>query len=204
MQQPRFAGRIKTWNADRGFGFIEPVGGGQEIFVHISARPTSLRRPKIGDSLTFEIELDRDGKKRASKVSGATTRRHGRRRPDAPAPWTLTSTMALVCFVGIYAGLSLTKGVSIWFAVGYAGLSIICLLAYAFDKSAAVAGRWRSSEQSLILLGLVGGWPGGLFAQHLLRHKSSKASFQVAFWISVVVNVAAFVFFHVYTWPEPA
>jgi uncharacterized membrane protein YsdA (DUF1294 family) len=36
---------------------------------------------------------------------------------------------------------------------------------------------------------LVGGWPGALLAQGLLRHKSKKASFQVAFWMTVVANV---------------
>ena len=33
----RFEGIIKSWNDERGFGFIEPSPGGQEIFVHIKA-----------------------------------------------------------------------------------------------------------------------------------------------------------------------
>jgi uncharacterized membrane protein YsdA (DUF1294 family) len=74
----------------------------------------------------------------------------------------------------------------------------VTLVAYALDKSAAVAGRWRVSEQSLLLLGLAGGWPGGLVAQQLLRHKSNKTSFRHAFWGTVVVNVTAFVAFHAY------
>ncbi|XAH22252.1 DUF1294 domain-containing protein [Xylophilus sp. GW821-FHT01B05] len=69
-------------------------------------------------------------------------------------------------------------------------------VAYAFDKSAAVAGKWRTPERTLLLLGLVGGWPGGLLAQQLLRHKSSKASFRAAFWGTVVINVAGFVLLH--------
>jgi uncharacterized membrane protein YsdA (DUF1294 family) len=112
--------------------------------------------------------------------------------------------MAIPAFIAIYIALSLTKGVSIWFAAAYVVLSLICLLAYAFDKSAAIAGRWRSSEQSLLLLGLVGGWPGGLLAQQLLRHKSSKTSFRGAFWVTVVVNVSAFVLFHVHFWSGQA
>jgi uncharacterized membrane protein YsdA (DUF1294 family) len=36
---------------------------------------------------------------------------------------------------------------------------------------------------------MLGGWPGGLIAQQLLRHKSVKSSFQRAFWISVIVNL---------------
>jgi uncharacterized membrane protein YsdA (DUF1294 family) len=65
--------------------------------------------------------------------------------------------------------------------------------AYAIDKSSAVAGEWRISEGTLILLGLACGWPGAIVAQQFLRHKSSKASFQLAFWGSVFVNIVAFV-----------
>ena len=39
---------------------------------------------------------------------------------------------------------------------------------------------------------LVGGWPGGLLAQQWLRHKTSKRSFQQMFWVTVVANVAGF------------
>ena len=196
----RFAGHVKSWNAERGFGFIEPSGGGQEIFLHISAVPTQLRPPKIGQHFTFEVELNRDGKKRASNVGVvATTRSSLRKKRNYPAQWSLASALAIPVFVAIYVALALTRGVSMWFAVAYLGLSIVCLLAYAFDKSAAVEGRWRSSEQSLLLLGLAGGWPGGLVAQQLLRHKSSKASFRTAFWVTVVVNVTAFVAFNSYS-----
>ena len=36
----------------------------------------------------------------------------------------------------------------------------------------------------------MGGWPGGLLAQRMLRHKTGKRSFLVAFWASVLVNVS--------------
>lgn len=198
----RFAGHVKSWNTERGFGFIEPVGGGQEIFLHVCAVPTQFRPPKIGQHFTFEVELNHDGKKRASNIGVAAVPRKGRaKKPESPASWSVASALAIPCFIAVYIALSLTRGVSIWVAAAYALLSILCLLAYAFDKSAAVAGCWRSSEQSLLLLGLAGGWPGGLVAQQLLRHKSSKASFRRAFWGTVVLNVAAFVLFHVYFWP---
>ncbi|MBX3628123.1 MAG: DUF1294 domain-containing protein [Rhizobacter sp.] len=198
----RFAGHVKSWNAERGFGFIEPSGGGQEIFLHISAVPTQLRPPKIGQHFTFEVELNRDGKKRAANVGVATaTRSTLRKKPSNPATWGLASVLAIPSFIAIYVALALTRGVSVWFAVAYLLLSIICLLAYSFDKAAAEAGRWRTSEQSLLLLGLAGGWPGGLVAQQLLRHKSSKASFRAAFWGTAAVNVGAFVGFHLYFKP---
>jgi ABC-type lipoprotein export system ATPase subunit len=46
------------------------------------------------------------------------------------------------------------------------------------------------------LLNILGGWPGALVAQQVLRHKSNKASFRSAFWGTVVVNVAGFVAIH--------
>ncbi len=82
--------------------------------------------------------------------------------------------------------------------VGYIGLSIVTFMAYALDKSSAAARRWRWSERSLLQLGLVGGWPGGLLAQQILRHKSNKTSFRTSFWGTVIANVAAFVLYHVY------
>lgn len=78
-------------------------------------------------------------------------------------------------------------------AVAYLASSLVCFVAYAADKYAARAGGWRTRESTLLLLGLVGGWPGALLAQQFMRHKSVKASFRAAFWLTVAVNVSAFV-----------
>ncbi|WP_407935785.1 DUF1294 domain-containing protein [Cupriavidus necator] len=59
--------------------------------------------------------------------------------------------------------------------------SIITFLAYADDKTRASRNAWRTSEATLHLLALCGGWPGALAAQHLLRHKNRKRGFQFAF-----------------------
>lgn len=77
-------------------------------------------------------------------------------------------------------------------AVAYVTLSILCFAVYAADKSAARSGGWRTREDTLLVMGLLGGWPGALLAQQLLRHKSAKASFRAAFWATVVINVLAF------------
>ncbi|WP_051293729.1 DUF1294 domain-containing protein [Pseudoduganella violaceinigra] len=73
----------------------------------------------------------------------------------------------------------------------YAVASVACFIAYAIDKSAARGGRRRTPERTLLLLGLACGWPGGLAAQQLLRHKSSKVPFLVKFWLTVALNIAA-------------
>jgi uncharacterized membrane protein YsdA (DUF1294 family) len=73
----------------------------------------------------------------------------------------------------------------------YLVASGITFLVYAIDKAAARHDRWRTRESTLHLLGLIGGWPGAVAAQRLLRHQSAKASLQMAFWATVVVNIVA-------------
>jgi uncharacterized membrane protein YsdA (DUF1294 family) len=73
----------------------------------------------------------------------------------------------------------------------YLFFSVIAFVTYARDKSAAKKGQRRVPEQRLLVLGIVGGWPGALLAQQMLRHKTAKRSFQLQFWVSVVINVLA-------------
>jgi len=83
----RIDGTLAKWNDDRGFGFIAPTGGGQEIFVHISAFPKDCRRPRLGETLSFEIETDINGKKRAKAIlcpGSANTTRARRRESTLP------------------------------------------------------------------------------------------------------------------------
>lgn len=67
----RYDGTLKKWNAERGFGFIVADDGGQELFAHISAFPRDGQLPALGERLSFEVEPDRDGKKRAVRVHRA-------------------------------------------------------------------------------------------------------------------------------------
>jgi uncharacterized membrane protein YsdA (DUF1294 family) len=75
--------------------------------------------------------------------------------------------------------------------IAYLILSCVTYLAYVFDKAAALKGEWRTSESMLHLFSLVGGWPGAMLAQRMLRHKTQKQSFQLAYWATVVFNCAA-------------
>lgn len=110
----------------------------------------------------------------------------------SPAPWGTASYFAIPAFVLFYLAVSAVWHVPAWVAGLYVAASVAALFIYAFDKSAAEAGRWRTSESTLLAVGLVGGWPGAIVAQQWLRHKSSKAPFRSAFWATVLVNIAAF------------
>lgn len=190
----RFTGTLKSWTDDRGFGFIEADQGGQEVFVHIKAFPARAGRPQLNQRVSFEIELNRDGKKRARNVELVRALRSRTTKPrDNPAQWGTASLFAIPAFIVVYLAVAIVWRVPSWSAGLYLAASLICFCAYAIDKSAAMAGRWRIAESTLLFLGLAGGWPGAIVAQQVLRHKSNKASFRAAFWGTVVLNVAAFV-----------
>jgi uncharacterized membrane protein YsdA (DUF1294 family)/cold shock CspA family protein len=193
----QFTGTLKSWNDDRGFGFIDPTHGGQEIFVHIKAFPAGTGRPSLGQQLTFEVETTDNGKKRARSVNyPARTRVQRRPRAESPAPWTLPRLLVIPVFAAIYGYVAWRWGFRPPLLLAYLCLSLAAFMAYAFDKSSAIAGRWRTPEQTLHLFALAGGWPGALLAQQVLRHKTSKPGFVGVFWMTVALNVAAFVGWH--------
>ena len=96
----RTHGKLTKWNDDRGFGFIEPAVGTEEIFVHISAFPRDGVRPCIGEIVSFETGLHRDGKTRAIHVMRPGTRATRpvprRPRPAASHRGTATALTALI------------------------------------------------------------------------------------------------------------
>lgn len=63
----RFTGTLKTWSGDKGFGFIAPTDGGQDIFVHVSEYPRG-QVPTLNEMLSFDVALDPQGKKKAVRV----------------------------------------------------------------------------------------------------------------------------------------
>lgn len=68
-------------------------------------------------------------------------------------------------------------------------LNVATFFMYWWDKRAARRGGWRTSENTLLLMGLAGGWPAAVIAQHTFRHKTIKSSFRYLFWVSVVLNL---------------
>lgn len=189
----RVEGTVKTWNYDRGFGFIEPIKGGQEIFVHIKAFPSGTGRPVPNMKVTFEVELATDGKKRAKNVLLVRPARAGSRPVGkSAAPWGKGSIVALGCFAFTYLVVTLVWGTTLYLALGFLVMSVVCATAYWLDKTAAQKGQWRIPEATLLMLGMLGGWPGAIVAQQTLRHKTSKVSFRSAFWATVILNVGAF------------
>jgi uncharacterized membrane protein YsdA (DUF1294 family)/cold shock CspA family protein len=188
---PRLAGVVTTWNDDRGFGFIKPDDGSHDIFLHFTAVPRGAARPYRGQHLTFELARDDKGKIRAVHAEPviATERAAPTVRPTS----VVVGIASILAFITIYLVAGWRWGMPLSIAALYLALSILAFVMYAADKRAAQRGGWRTPENTLLLVGLIGGWPGAIVAQQLLRHKTKKLSFRTRFWVTVVLNVIVFV-----------
>lgn len=190
----RHEGRSAKWNDERGFGFIFPSQGGDSVFVHISSFPRSDRRPSVNEAVSYTLALDSRGRPQANDVRfilaqrSTSPVRQMRQIPRAgvavPIAFAMSFLVALAALVAVGR-----LGVS-WVALYY-GASIITYGAYARDKTAAQNERRRIFEGKLHLMSLIGGWPGALIAQALLRHKTRKPSFLIRYWLTVIVNCIA-------------
>jgi len=66
-------GTVKWFNSQKGFGFIQPTDGGQDVFVHISAvERAGMSTLNEGQSVTFDVVQDRrNGKSAAENLRAA-------------------------------------------------------------------------------------------------------------------------------------
>lgn len=90
-------GKLIKWKDDRGFGFILCENNQQQVFVHISAFPSSSPRPKVGELLDFDIETTADGKTRAINISrggSVKTQKHASTIKLSKAPGNKTKILS--------------------------------------------------------------------------------------------------------------
>ena len=108
-----FIGTLRSWNDERGFGFIAPTSGGRELFVHISAFPRDGSRPTVGETLTYELGRGKDGKPAAIRVQrralGYPSRIPRGRPAVAKHSRSLTTTIAGVLLVVVLGALAYSK-----------------------------------------------------------------------------------------------
>jgi CspA family cold shock protein len=65
-------GKVKFFNEQKGFGFIEPEDGGTDAFVHVTAvEAAGMNTLREGDRLTYELEESKNGKMSATNLVAA-------------------------------------------------------------------------------------------------------------------------------------
>ena len=100
--------------------------------------------------------------------------------------------LAVLLALPSLAILRLAKSFDPRFLLGYVvAISVITFWLNWHDKKRAGSGRRRVPEFNLHLAELLGGWPGALLAQRIVRHKTAKTRYQVVFWILVGLHEVA-------------
>jgi uncharacterized membrane protein YsdA (DUF1294 family)/cold shock CspA family protein len=192
----RLQGKITSWKDDQGYGVVTQNGADKNktAFVHIKAFSERSRRPKLGDLITYEANLDEKRRFRADDVKFVKRAPVKFSSLDVGGANTSPISRAFVYLFFVVLILAVLIGRLPWLILGiYLLTSVLAYVAYGMDKAAAESRRWRTPENTLHFFGLVGGWPGALVAQQRLRHKTSKTSFQFMFWLTVALNCGALV-----------
>ncbi|MEE4359803.1 MAG: cold shock domain-containing protein [Desulfococcaceae bacterium] len=80
-------GKLTVWKDDKGFGFIKPENGTQNVFIHISELRKMPRRPAEGDMILYHLSTDRQGKQKAADavIEGLEPVRHRQRKVSGSA-----------------------------------------------------------------------------------------------------------------------
>ncbi len=171
-------GFVVKFDEERGFGFIRSKAASEDIFVHIrEIRGQQNLVP--GQNVSFNTKQTDRGVT-AMKVIPVKKR---------TSPYYLYGSIALfivatIAFLLIYKGLHFIPSYLI-------AINLTTFLFYGYDK--LIAGKTfflRVPEWILHSLAIFGGSPTGLIAQKLFHHKTIKRSFQLVYWLIVIVQLA--------------
>jgi uncharacterized membrane protein YsdA (DUF1294 family)/cold shock CspA family protein len=174
--------KIVEWDAEKGYGFLQ--FGEDKVFLHRRDFAERHKRPAIGDVIRFTF--GQDGKGRTCAKNAVHVNDGGR--------ITVLAVLMLACLLVLPAVALYRHRVDFLLVAAYVLLmGAVSYGCYAVDKRRAREKAWRVSENALHLTELLGGWPAAFLAQRRLRHKISKADFQVTFWLIVLAyQFAAF------------
>lgn len=184
----RAKGKLVSWNEEKAFGFISPLAGGAEIFIHISAFTSRNYIPSLNEIVTYTPSKGKDGKPCAKNAifpsnQGKINKVNNARKNHFSI---YLSSLFLLSITIAWLIQSFPQDI----VIAYWALSFVTFMLYAIDKQKAKRGKWRTQESTLHILSIAGGWPGAALAQQFLRHKSQKSSFRFSFWCTVIVNLA--------------
>lgn len=176
-----FFGKIVKWNDEKGFGFIEYNKEDKELFFHVSSFQGGSIRPCVDLQVAFTKGKDKYGRDCAAKVY-VVAEKQSLFNETAALTISLSSLAGVIC-------LSLFDYISVWISCIYIAVSGLTFIVYNLDKNRAKENKTRIPEMVLHQLSVFGGWPGALYAQYSLNHKTRKTRFFMWFLVTVLLNL---------------
>jgi len=168
---------------------VQPLA--DELAERILDSGRKLRTPHAKAGKPFALALIGSDRPEHKAVKKSLRGRHARALPaGAPTSNLFGFLSILVAWAALLVFGLVSQRLSLWALPILAVLNISTIFAYAFDKNAAERGWWRTQEATLHLLALAGGWPAAWLAQQIMRHKTSKQSFQSRYWTTVLLHCA--------------
>lgn len=172
-------GVVVSFDEQHGFGFIRSHAHREDVFVH--ARVVSEGQTlKPGQRVRFEAEPSENGPRAVWVRPG---------RVGLTPDWTWAIAVGIVVAALAAAGHFVARWS--WPVAWLGAINLVTFAMFAWDKRQAILGERRVSELSLLALSLLGGTPSALLAMAVLRHKTHKGSFQMAFYGVMALQVAA-------------
>ena len=172
------SGVVVSFDLRRGFGFIRSSEYREDVFVHVEE--VDGRVPlKSGQRVQFVAQPSGRGLRATRVVPGSVGL-----SPAMSAAGFLVAILVAVTGALHKVGLG-------WFGAYLGAIGTATWAAFAWDKRQAGLEARRVRESVLIGLSLLGGSPAAAVAMFVLRHKTSKPSFQVKFIAVVVAQVFA-------------
>ncbi|MCK5719415.1 MAG: cold shock and DUF1294 domain-containing protein [Thiomargarita sp.] len=182
-------GIIVKYDERRGFGFIRSDAFSEDIFVHIQ-NVKDQKKLLVGQNVSFNTKRTNKGLSAVDVVLGR----------EQTSPYVLYGMIALLITAGIaYASFfylfeSELQTWNLIFSYMIA-VNLSTFLFYGYDKMIAGTSFLRVPELVLHGLALIGGSPVGFVAQKFFHHKTIKTSFQLAYWIIVIMQIIVLVVF---------
>ncbi|MFT3810579.1 MAG: DUF1294 domain-containing protein [Micropepsaceae bacterium] len=176
--EQRYQGHLVSWDDARGFGFIEAEGLTAPVFMHVKFLRAKHQRPMAGDIVRFTLGEGRDGGPAAMDAEIAGAPPPPKRKAQRPS---MLDVSRLLAAVAILVGATIAYEIDaapLWFPALYFVMTLGSGIAYWLDKLFAREQRQRVSENMLHFADAFFGIAGGLFAQHVFRHKTRKRSFR--------------------------
>lgn len=174
-------GIIINYNEEKGYGFIKTSVYEENVFVHIK-EVKNAKELEVGQSVTFEVVNNPKGLAAINVSAGA----------KAKSPYVTFGIASLILIMALFTVTTNYIQPLIAYLVA---INLTTFVLYGYDKFISSTEKLRVPELNLQILALLGGSPSALMAQKFFRHKTIKGTFQIVYWVIVVLQIVLLGFF---------